>query len=113
MTKPETVVHNPLMWADVPDVDVIRVGDIFYMVSTSMHSMPGCPIMKSKDLAHWELVSYVFDTFEDTPGHNLLDGKGVYGQGRGRPVCGIIRGLSMYASTATTPISSTFTGQKI
>ena len=81
MTKPETMVHNPLMWADVPDVDVIRVGDIFYMVSTSMHSMPGCPIMKSKDLAHWELVNYVFNTFEDTPGHNLLDGKGIYGQG--------------------------------
>ena len=69
------------MWADVPDIDVIRVDDVFYMVSTSMHSMPGCPIMKSKDLAHWELVNYVFDTFEDNPGHNLLDGKGVYGQG--------------------------------
>ncbi len=81
MAKPETTVRNPLIWADVPDVDVIRVGDVFYMVSTSMHSMPGCPIMKSRDLAHWELVSYVFDTFEDNPGHDLLDGKGIYGQG--------------------------------
>ena len=28
---------NPLMWGDWPDPDVIRVGDEFYMVSTSMH----------------------------------------------------------------------------
>ena len=26
---------NPVVWADVPDPDVIRVGDYFYMVSTS------------------------------------------------------------------------------
>ena len=75
------IIHNPIIWADVPDIDVIRVGDTFYMVSTSMHSMPGCPIMKSKDLAHWELAHYVFDSFEDNPGHNLEDGKGIYGNG--------------------------------
>jgi len=51
-----TTIHNPIIWSDVPDVDAIRVGDTYYMVSTSMHSMPGCPIMKSKDLAHWELA---------------------------------------------------------
>ena len=31
---------NPVVWADVPDPDVIRVGDYFYMVSTTMHLMP-------------------------------------------------------------------------
>ena len=41
---------NPVINADVPDPDVIRVGDDFYMVSTTMHLMPGAPIMKSKDL---------------------------------------------------------------
>ena len=44
------VMHNPVIWADVPDPDVIRVGDDFYMVSTTMHLMPGCPVMHSKDL---------------------------------------------------------------
>ena len=75
------IIHNPIIWADVPDIDVIRVGDTFYMVSTSMHSMPGCPIMKSKDLVCWEIDHYVFDSFEDNPGHNLEDGKGIYGNG--------------------------------
>ena len=32
---------NPVLWADVPDPDVIRVGDDYYMVSTTMHLMPG------------------------------------------------------------------------
>lgn len=39
-----------MLWADVPDPDVIRVGDTFYLVSTTMHLMPGAPVMASKDL---------------------------------------------------------------
>lgn len=76
-----TTVTNPIMWADVPDVSVIRVGGVYYMVSTSMHSMPGCPIMKSENLMNWELVNYVFDRLEDNDAHNLMDGKGIYGKG--------------------------------
>lgn len=76
-----TIITNPIFWADVPDPSVIRVGTTFYMVSTSMHSMPGCPIMKSENLMDWEIVNYVFDTFEDNDAHNLLDGHGIYGKG--------------------------------
>ena len=72
---------NPLMWADVPDPDVIRVGDDYYMVSTTMHLMPGCPVMHSRDLVNWEVISYVFDTLEDTPSYRL-DGGTVYGKGQ-------------------------------
>jgi beta-xylosidase len=78
-------IVNPVIWADVPDPSVIRVGDAFYMASTSMHSMPGCPIMRSKDLQHWEIVNYVFDHLEDNAGHRLLDGKGIYGKGSWAP----------------------------
>jgi len=77
----KTIITNPIIWADVPDVDPIRVGDEFYMVSTSMHSMPGCPIMKSKDLMHWEIASYVYDTFEDNDAHHLAAGQNIYGKG--------------------------------
>ena len=76
-----TRIHNPIIWADVPDNDVIRVGDAFYMVSTSMHSMPGGPIMRSYDLMHWEIVSYIFDRLADNDGHNLENGRSVYGKG--------------------------------
>lgn len=72
---------NPVIWADVPDPDVIRVGDDFYMVSTTMHLMPGCPVMKSRDLVNWETVGYVFDTLNDTPRYGL-EGGTVYGKGQ-------------------------------
>ena len=45
-------------------MDYIRVGDTYYMVSTTMFFNPGVPIMKSKDLVSWELCSYVYDTLE-------------------------------------------------
>ena len=54
-------IANPMLWADVPDPDVIRVGDTFYLVSTTMHLMPGAPVMASKDLKNWETVGYIFD----------------------------------------------------
>ena len=40
-------IQNPMLWADVPDPDVIRVGDTFYLVTTTMHLMPGAPVMAS------------------------------------------------------------------
>ena len=39
---------NPIIWADVPDVAMVRVGDTYYMSSTTMHMNPGLPIMKSE-----------------------------------------------------------------
>ena len=74
-------VDNPMLWADVPDPDVICVGDYFYMVTTTMHLMPGAPIMRSKDLKNWETVSYVFDRLTDSPKYDLQEGT-VYGRGQ-------------------------------
>lgn len=74
-------IQNPMLWADVPDPDIIRVGDTFYLVSTTMHLMPGAPIMRSKDLKNWETVSYIFDRLTDSPKYNLQEGT-VYGRGQ-------------------------------
>ena len=74
-------IHNPMLWADVPDPDVIRVGDTFYLVSTTMHLMPGAPVMQSKDLKNWETVGYVFDRLTDSPKYDLQEGT-VYGRGQ-------------------------------
>lgn len=74
-------VANPVLWADVPDPSVIRVGDTYYMSSTTMHMAPGLPIMKSKDLANWQIVSYAYQTLGDNEALNLENGKKAYGQG--------------------------------
>ena len=76
-----TFVKNPMLWADVPDPDVIRVGDTYYMVSTTMHLMPGAPVMRSKDLKNWETVSYIFDKLTDSPKYDLQEGT-AYGRGQ-------------------------------
>lgn len=72
---------NPMIWADVPDMDIIRVDNYYYMVSTTMHMTPGAPIMRSEDLLNWETVSYVYDILEDDPLHNLQTGN-MYGKGQ-------------------------------
>ena len=74
-------IANPMLWADVPDPDVIRVGDTFYLVSTTMHLMPGAPVMASKDLKNWETVGYIFDKLTDSPKYDLQEGT-VYGRGQ-------------------------------
>ncbi|MBO4319576.1 MAG: family 43 glycosylhydrolase [Treponema sp.] len=67
--------------ADFPDPDVIRVDDVYYMVSTTMHFMPGCVILRSYNLIDWEHASYVYDELEATEGQTLKDNKGIYGKG--------------------------------
>lgn len=49
---------NPILFADYPDSEVIRVGDDFYYQSSSFHLVPGNPIMHSKDLVNWEPAGF-------------------------------------------------------
>lgn len=74
-------VDYPTLYSDIPDLDIIRVEGTFYMVSTTMNMCPGVPVMKSTDLVHWEIVNYVYDTFEDDNLTNLENGKDMYRHG--------------------------------
>lgn len=73
--------NNPIIWADFPDPDVIRVDDTYYMISTTMHLMPGGVILRSYDLIHWEYVTYLYDILENSPGARLEDDMGIYSAG--------------------------------
>lgn len=70
-----------IIMSDYPDLDVIRVDNTYYMVSTTMHFFPGCVILRSYNLLDWEFCSYVYDQFDDTPAQKLEDNKGIYGKG--------------------------------
>ena len=71
--------RNPILHADYSDPDAIRVGDDFWMVSSSFSHVPGLPILHSTDLVNWQLVAHALprlhpaDTFA-SPQH----GKGVW-----------------------------------
>lgn len=75
--------QNPVIFADVPDISIIRVGKNYYMSSTTMHMSPGVPIMKSTDLVNWELIGYCYDTLNKVgvDAMNLDNGKSTYGRG--------------------------------
>src|SRR5688500_14365903 len=78
---PAQYAQNPIIFADVPDMAMIRVGDTYYMSSTTMHMSPGVPIMKSKDLVNWSLVNYAYNTLASMDELNLENGKSTYGNG--------------------------------
>lgn len=71
--------RNPILHADYSDPDAIRVGNDFWMVSSSFSHVPGLPILHSHDLVNWSLVGHALprlvpeDTFA-TP----QPGKGVW-----------------------------------
>jgi beta-xylosidase len=52
---------NPIIYADYSDPDVIRVGDDYFLTSSSFVNTPGLPILHSKDLVNWRIVNYVFE----------------------------------------------------
>lgn len=79
--KEETTFTNPVIYSDVPDIDVIRVGDNYFMVSTTMHMSPGAPIMHSKDMVNWKIISYVYDELHESPRNNLEEGN-IYSRGQ-------------------------------
>ncbi len=49
---------NPILNADYSDPDAIRVGNDFYMVSSSFEDVPGLPILHSRDLVNWTIIGH-------------------------------------------------------
>lgn len=81
-TYPMVEARNPNIWADVPDMAILRVGSTYYMSSTTMHMNPGVPIMRSEDLVNWEVVSYAHQALDaNHPRLNMSNGQSAYGQG--------------------------------
>ena len=72
---------NPVVMADYPDPDVVRAGDTFYMVSTTMHHFPGATILKSKDLVNWEYCAQPLAQLSTTDRYNLLNDNNAYAAG--------------------------------
>lgn len=72
---------NPIVNADFPDPDVIRVDDTYYMASTTMYHFPGATILKSKDLVNWEYCANPLEKILSNNAYNLLNGEHHYSQG--------------------------------
>ena len=71
---------NPVINADYSDPDVCRVGDDYYMTSSSFNCFPGLQILHSKDLVNWTLIGSAIPDYY--PGEEWLQtvqhGNGVW-----------------------------------
>ncbi|MEU9167265.1 glycoside hydrolase family 43 protein [Streptomyces sp. NPDC048420] len=54
-----TVLHNPVIRGFAPDPSMVRVGDWYYVATSSFEWFPTIPIHRSRDLAHWEYAGHV------------------------------------------------------
>ncbi len=99
--------QNPIIHADVPDASIIRVGDTYYMSSTTMHMTPGLPIMKSKDLINWEIVRYAYNRLGESDAVNLKNGKDMYGRGTWASCLRYVNGM-FYVSTFSSTTGKTY-----
>lgn len=69
--KRATTFTNPILWEDLPDVDVFRVGDVFYYSTSTFAYSPGAPVLKSYDLVNWTPVSHSVPRLDFGPKYNL------------------------------------------
>ncbi len=64
--------HNPILFADYSDPDVIRVGEDYYLVASTFHFSPGLPVLQSRDLVHWKIIAHVLPTLPFAPEYNTM-----------------------------------------
>ncbi|WP_062461919.1 glycoside hydrolase family 43 protein [Demequina soli] len=51
----------PVLAGFYPDPSICRVGDAFYLASSTFEYVPGVPIHRSADLVEWELVGHALE----------------------------------------------------
>ncbi len=69
---------NPIIYADYSDPDVCRVGNDFYMTSSSFNCVPALPILHSKDLVNWTIINHAVKRFPDEYYNTVQHGNGVW-----------------------------------
>jgi beta-xylosidase len=67
---------NPVLWQDFADIDIIRVGDVYYYSASTMHYSPGAPILRSYDLVNWEFAGHSVPRLDFGSKYDLNGGRG-------------------------------------
>ena len=65
-----TIVRNPLLPGCYPDPTICRVGQDYYLVTSTFEYLPGLPVFHSRDLVSWDQIGHVVDR----PGQLDFDG---------------------------------------
>lgn len=73
-----TGYKNPIVSGFHPDPSVCRVGDDFYLVTSSFEYFPGVPIFHSKDLIHWEQIGHCLTRPSQLPLEKCYPSGGIF-----------------------------------
>jgi alpha-N-arabinofuranosidase len=111
--EPERAVvsyHNPIVPGFHPDPSICRVGDEFFLVTSSFALFPGIPVFRSTDLVNWELVGHVLDRFSQMASVTGMKARsGVYAptirhhEGRFYVTCTLVEGGGNFICWAEHP----------
>lgn len=66
-TLAQGTFKNPILTGMNPDPSICRVGDDYYLVTSTFEYFPGLPIYQSKDLVHWKLIGYALSEASQNP----------------------------------------------
>lgn len=69
---------NPILYTDYSDPDVCRVGDDYFMTASSFCNTPALPVLHSKDLVNWTVISYALENIPEKQYSDPLHGCGVW-----------------------------------
>ncbi|MEJ2256745.1 MAG: family 43 glycosylhydrolase [Woeseiaceae bacterium] len=72
------IFRNPILPGFYPDPSICRVGDDFYLVTSTFEYFPGLPIFHSRDLVHWRQIGHVLDRPSQLPLDNIRPSVGLY-----------------------------------
>ncbi len=75
---PSETYSNPILWQDIADPEVIRVGDVFYYTGSNMHHSPGAPILRSYDLVNWEFAGHAIPSLDFGADYRLEGNRRAY-----------------------------------
>lgn len=73
-----TIAQNPILPGCYPDPSICRVGEDFYLVSSTFEYLPGLPVHRSRDLVNWELVGHAIDRPSMLDFAGLASSSGLY-----------------------------------
>src|SRR5882724_8476694 len=101
--------RNPILAGFYPDPSVCRVGDDYYLVTSSFEYFPGVPIFHSRDLVHWRPIGHCLTRASQLPLQNAKSSQGIfaptlrYRDGTFYMVTTNISGGGIFYVTATDP----------
>jgi xylan 1,4-beta-xylosidase len=76
--KEQSVYYNPIIPGFYPDPSACRVGEDYYLVTSSFEYFPGVPIFHSRDLVHWRQIGHVLTRASQLPLTRAACSRGIF-----------------------------------